>query len=350
MVDTSQIAGAPIEVSLPDFFPQQNLVVEREEHTFDVFQKNNSVEPKTAYQLTKAPVDEIIRVTGIYESSTIEFTKGTDYTLSSDKTEILWDEDERTPVAGTTFFVTYESDSILKRYLAASNDEIEITQGAVVDSITSKFIDTASGDDLDRIGELFGDVIGARRGRVDSDYRAYLKSVVQSFVSRGTIDGIKIAISAATGADIETISIQENFDENTYEVSVIPETPIAGSTIEEIAEIADPSGVEQSLTRFTADEDSVGADDSVFIKDGIAITDTSGSTDDATVGLNTTAVADTTVSGDNILLDPNTTEASEETITGDSVERVSARGKNSFVWDEEAGIYGDGWNFSEWAE
>jgi len=350
MVDTTAISEAELTVELPNFFPQQNLVVEREEHRFEVFESDFSAEPQTEYQLSKAPVDEIIRVTGIYEAQTIEFTKGVDYTLSADSERIVWDEGERNPAAGSTFFVTYESDSILKRYLAASDEELATTQEAVVESVNGKFIDTASGDELDYIGNLFGEVIGARRGRVDSDYRAYLKSVVQSFVSRGTISGIKTAIAAATGADIENISINENFDDNTYEVVVIPETPIAGSTIEEIAEIADPSGVEQSLTRFTPEDDEVGVDDAVFIKDGITAVDTTTATDDARVDPNTTTLVDTAASDDTALVNPNLTEQSETANSDDLVERVSERDKNSFVWDEDAGFYGTGWNFSEWAE
>src|SRR6056297_2544835 len=188
MVDTEPISESGTSVSLPDFFPQQNLVVEREEHRFDVFEGNDGPEAQTEYGLTKAPVDEIIRVTGSYDNSTIEFTNGIDYTLNEENTAVVWNTDGRTPTAGTTFFVTYESDAILKRYLDASNDEIEITQDAIVESINSKFIDTSSGDNLDRIGNLFGEIVGDRRGKTDEEYRTYLKSAVQSFVSRGTKD------------------------------------------------------------------------------------------------------------------------------------------------------------------
>jgi len=244
MVDTAPISESGTSVSLPDFFPQQNLVVEREEHRFDVFEGNDGPEAQTEYGLTKAPVDEIIRVTGSYESSTIEFTKGVDYTLNEENTAVVWNTDGRTPTAGTTFFVTYESDAILKRYLDASNDEIEITQDAIVESINSKFIDTSSGDNLDRIGNLFGEIVGDRRGKTDEEYRTYLKSAVQSFVSRGTKDGIRLSVSSALGLPLEKIQIEEDFEESAYYVFFKPDTEIRTSTITEVADIADPSGVE----------------------------------------------------------------------------------------------------------
>jgi len=244
MVDTTPIAESDTSVSLPEFFPQQNLVVEQEEHRFDVFDSDDGPKSQTEYGLTKAPVDEIIRVTGSYDNSTIEFTNGIDYTLNEENTAVVWNTDGRTPTAGTTFFVTYESDSILKRYLDASNDEIELTQDAIVDSINSKFIDTASGDNLDRIGNLFGEVVGDRREKTDKEYRAYLKSAVQSFVSRGTKDGIRLSVSSALGLPLEKIQIEEDFEESAYKIFFIPDTEIRTSTITEVADIADPSGIQ----------------------------------------------------------------------------------------------------------
>ena len=259
MLDLSPITESDTEVTLPDFFPQQNLVVEREQHRFSVSQTADGPEPQYEYTLSKAPVDEIIRVTGTFEQQTIEFTKGEDYTLSQEKTEIVWSETERTPTPGTAFFVTYESDSILKRYLNSSNDELAVTQDKIAESIERKFIDTASGDDLDRIGALFGEVVGDRRGKSDEDYRNYLKSAVQSFVSRGTKSGIRLAVSAAIGLPIEQIEIQEDFEQGAYFVFFKPNTRIETSTITEVADIADPSGIRYLGAIVGVDEDTTTA-------------------------------------------------------------------------------------------
>jgi len=133
--------------------------------------------------------------------------------------------------------------------------------------IQGKFVDSAEGQELDEIGKIFG-VLGKRSGRNDTQYRIYLKSVVQSFVSRGTVNGIKLAISAATDVPIDDITIDEDFDDNSYEVIVIPQTPVDGNLLEQVAEIADPSGVEQSLTRFTPEPDEMQANDIVSFTEG----------------------------------------------------------------------------------
>lgn len=336
MVDTTPISSASTSVSLPDFFPQQNIVVDREQHTFNVFQKDYSAEPQTEYQLDKAPINELIRVTGSYEGQTIEFTKGVDYTLSADSERIVWDESERTPTPGTIFFVTYECDSILKRYLEAASAESELTQDAIIDSVSDKFVDTASGDDLDRIGALFGDTIGDRRGRSDGDYRAYLKSVVRSFISRGTISGIKLAVSAATGVPIEDIEIREDFENNEYEIIVIPQTPVTGTTIEEIAEIADPSGVEQSITRFTPEADITAIDDSLVIKPGLDIAfDTLGAAD--STASTRRGFTDIQASDDTFAINPNKFDAGVHTASASDTFAINP---NSF----DAGVHTTGAN------
>lgn len=255
MVDTTQITDSDTSISLPDFFPQQNLVVEQEQHRFNVSDTTDGPESQLSYQLSKSPVDEIIRVTGTFDGETIEFTKGDDYTLSQDNTDIVWSDTERTPTPGTTFFVTYESDSILKRYLGASNEELAVTQDSIVESVERKFIDTASGDNLDRIGALFGEVVGDRRGKSDEEYRNYLKSAVQSFVSRGTKSGIRLAVSAAIGLPLEQVKIEEDFEQSAYFVFFEPNTRIETSTITEIADIADPSGVQYLGAIVGLDED-----------------------------------------------------------------------------------------------
>jgi len=334
MVDTSQITSRTPSVELPNFFPQQNLSVEREPHRFEVFSTDSEPEPQLEYRLDKAPIDEITRVTGIYQASTIEFTKGEDYELSNDNEKIVWNDTNRTPVAGTTFYVTYVSDSILKRYLQASNDEIAVTQEAVVDSINRKFINTATGDDLDRIGALFGDVIGARRARDDADYRAYLKSVVQSFISRGTVSGIKLAISAATNVPIEDITIREDFENNQYEVVVIPQTPVTGTTIEEIAEISDPSGVEQVVTRFTPEADTVGVDDAAEFVPSFDVGTDSAFVDDTTANQGTPTF-ESVASNDALVIDGNTFQSTDEVAGNDTADATPASvGWETATWDE----------------
>jgi len=330
---TDKIDAADPSVELPELFPTQNVSVSDEKHRFETFQTADEIEPKVSYQLDKAPIQRITRVVGTYDGSTIEFTKGVDYTLSGDNENIVWQPGERSPDPGTFFSVNYVSDSILKRYIASAEDELDVTQDAIVAGINNKFIDSASGDDLDRIGAIFGDTIGLRRGRDDGDYRAYLKSVVRSFVSRGTKNGIKLAISAATDVPIEDIGINEFFDESGYEVVVNPNTPVTGSTLEEIAEIADPSGIEQVGTRFVVDVDIVDSSDTVVIR---AVED---------------PVTEELSSDDNFAINDNAFTIPQDAVQiDDALAAVDEQDKYQFKWEPQSPENQTDWGYAEWVK
>jgi len=238
------------DIELPEIFPLEEIRVEEEPHLFEVFQGDSSPLPKTEYTIDKAPIIEIEEITGTVNGrSDYVFEKGTDYELSSDNNDVVWLNGER-PDAGTNFFVTYLTDSIISRYVESGSEEFDTVDEKIIEATKNKFVGQAEGKELDEIGKLFGQTIGKRRGRTDTQYRIYLQSVVQSFVSRGTKTGIKLAISAATEVPVADITINENFETNKYEVIVIPNTAVRVSLLEEISDIADPSGIEQIRTRF----------------------------------------------------------------------------------------------------
>jgi len=231
------------------------------------------------------------------------------FTVSYDATfvnsELRWLESgDNLPRANSTFFVTYVAESVLSRYLDAYEKEFDSLQDAIDTGVSNKFIDTADSDSLNELGELFGSVIGKRRGRNDEQYRVYLKSVVQSFISRGTKSGIKLAISAATDVPIGDIEIRENFQQNSYEVVVLPNTAVTVSLIENVSEIADPSGVEQVLTRFPIDEEEVNVDDRTIVREPVE------------------ADPDSVSAEDNALVDDNKNTLDEQ-VTSDDIARVN---------------------------
>lgn len=274
-------------IELPNIFPQGKIKVEDESHLYETFE-GGDFEPvleQFEYTLDKAPVDEIVSVTGVVDSNSVTFTEGTDYELSADSERIVWQDTSSAerPDPGSLFYVTYRCDSIISRYLASSEEELDVVNEEIDDVVAAKFVDSAEGRELDELGEIFG-ALGQRNGRTDTQYRIYLKSVVQSFISRGTVNGIKLAVSAATDVPIGDIQINEDFDTNEYEIRVVPNNPVTGSVIEEIAEIADPSGVSQIRTRFAPQPDETTINDTVSFSLGeklaeqLSVTDTTGVT------------------------------------------------------------------------
>lgn len=112
----------------------------------------------------------------------------------------------------TPISVVTSTESTFSRYVEAHSEEMSAIDSDIEYLVSSRQIDSAGGDDLDRIGSLFGE-IGERRGRNDSEYRAYLKSIVDTFKGRGTIPGIKFAVAGALGLNAYDISIIEYYDD-----------------------------------------------------------------------------------------------------------------------------------------
>lgn len=290
---------------------------------------------------------------GSKPDDTEEFT--VEYTVTFSDSIIKWDDAERTPDAGSIFYVSYKCDSIISRYVEAADEELRTIEDELNAIIEGKFVDSAEGQELDEIGKIFG-VLGKRSGRTDTQYRIYLKSVVQSFVSRGTVNGIKLAISAATDVPLEDITIDEDFEDNSYEVIVIPQTPVDGDLLEQVAEIADPSGVEQSLTRFTLEPDEAEVNDTVeiAIADTLAADDMTSSDDTGIfnranfedlfvsetieIDPNKFAASDQMAADDAFAIDPNQTTTSDDATVADAAASTRGSADEDITADEAVAI------------
>jgi hypothetical protein len=292
------------------------------------------------------------------------------YERTSPDSAIEWDESgDNLPRVGRTFFVTYVADSILNRYLDAYDEEFTDIKEAIDSAVSDKFVDTADGGLLEEIGELFGPVIGKRRGRTDEEYRKYLKSVVQSFISRGTNSGIKLAISASTDIPTGDIEIREDFQENSYDLVIQPNTPVRVSLIENVADIADPSGVQHILTRFPITEQSTVNDDTIvrepvetepdeFLAQDEALIDENLFTVDeettladiASIDLNKRVLSEDLRLEDVSLVDPNLSSALEGAVVDDTTSDIEVSDKRAQFWNEDEDEDGIFWNFFQWME
>lgn len=272
-------------IELPDVLPLGDIQVS-EDFRYQTYEQNNSIVEKKRYEFKKGAVNRIVRVSGVTNNGDrVTFDKGTDYQLSADSEEIVW-QSNRTPDAGTIFTVVYDIESVMGRYVDAHEEEIDSVRNDIDDVISAKFVDEAAGDELDNLGSLFGEV-GRRRGKSDNDYRIYLKSLVQSLQSRGTTNQIVDAISAATLIDKADISIREDFQSVSYEVVISPKTKHRTSTVEDIAEIADPSGVNLDKIRYNVPEDTMFSDDNAVINPSNTASDSAGFDDSVSTSIST---------------------------------------------------------------
>jgi hypothetical protein len=170
----------------------------------------------------------------------------------------------------------------------------------------------------------------------------YLKSVVQSFISRGTLGGIKGAIAAATIVGTEDIQINEFFDDNEFSVDISLEggvefeNAITGSVIEEVADLSAPSGVRLRLVKFSPQEaeEDISLNDATTVRDAIDTSDDMSAADIAAfdrrglfdaiasadafaIDPNQTTTADTQLSADAFAIDPNQTTTSDTQVDAD---------------------------------
>lgn len=137
----------------------------------------------------------------------------------------------------------------------------------------SRQISNAKGEDLERVGGKFGE-LGKRRNRSDDEYRAYLQGIAQSFRGRGTVPGLKYAIASSIGTTSENVIIDEDFDNNSYDVR-IEDTDVGflSSVVNDVSELADPSGVELANPPVIIGE---GADVRISATESSVIESTSG--------------------------------------------------------------------------
>lgn len=150
--------------------------------------------------------------------------------------------------------------SLFRQWVEAHEDIGRDEGEHLAEVLSSTRIREATGPELDRIGERFGE-LGHRRGRGDEEYRAFLMSLLPSFGGRGTPSGLAFAIGAGVQASADEIEITEHFDDTAYSVTVGDWITHEVTTVEHLAELADPAGV--SLRRpitYSYEASGVGID------------------------------------------------------------------------------------------
>lgn len=283
------------------------------------------------------------------------------------------------------FFLDKSSTSVLRRYIEAHNERYDDFTDRLNEIVESRQIDQAQGEELDRIGAAFG-VLGRRRGRSDQEYRIYLKSLVQSFKGRGTVPGIISAVAAGLNTDEENVEVVEDFENLEYVIRLEDWPAHRGSTIEELAELADASVAQQIRTEYDVDEEETGVTDAVnttvaeriepedvsisdafTINDGLTeITESVTSDDLAEVNPNLITFAEEVSLDDLAEINPDLTTTDEQTGVGDEgVPRrrghtdetgiadgrdVLPRDVNTARWETQDVDHVTEWSFFEWTE
>lgn len=213
------------------------------------------------YHISKGPAHEVYEV---YSGDTT-FVEDTDYSLVDSDGDGLyesidWSIGGSSPSDGDTFVIDQKFRSVLARYLESHNDEIIDLEEGFDEARLARQISTAEGEELERIGAFFG-ALGKRQGRNNANYRVFLQSIVQSFGGRGSKSGLKFAIAAAVGTTTDNIEIQEDFENLEYTILINNvDTDFISSAVNELAELADPSGVELDVAIIVTEGNDIIVD------------------------------------------------------------------------------------------
>ena len=126
------------------------------------------------------------------------------------------------------------------------------------------------------------DIAPARGGSytiADAAYRAYLMSLIASFQGVGTISGIKKAVSSGLLVDEDDVVIIEDFQQNKYDVRLLEWSAHSGSTVERLADLADPLAIELVKVQYDVGVDETRTADDVSVDSGLKVTDSATAAD-----------------------------------------------------------------------
>lgn len=168
-----------------------------------------------------------------------------------------------------------DHDTLFRQWTEAHQDAGDVRAEDLERVSTTNRILEAQGADLNRIGEQFGR-IGKRQGRGDEQYRSFLLSIVPSFQGRGTPSGLSFAVGAGVQARADEIEIVEHFDDLEYSLVIHDWIAHEPSTVEDLADLADPSGVKlRTPVKYQYDTASFGLELGSFAREA-AITSPTG--------------------------------------------------------------------------
>ena len=107
------------------------------------------------------------------------------------------------------FYLSWDRSSTISSFVSAVGKAMDETEKEYVSIMRSHWVDTASGEDLDRLGALFS--IGRGRGETDADYRGRLKTAIISYKGGGTLSSIRMIARIALGLPQDyPIEVREN--------------------------------------------------------------------------------------------------------------------------------------------
>lgn len=130
--------------------------------------------------------------------------------MSSDTPQERLEESIKTP---------YPADGkVWGALIAALASEFDDFEATLEDVDVAKFVDTATGQRLDRLGDIFD--VDRETGENDDKYRIRIQVALRELLSSGTVQEIKSAIAVLLNVDESEIVIDEPYDVESARIDV----------------------------------------------------------------------------------------------------------------------------------
>jgi hypothetical protein len=107
------------------------------------------------------------------------------------------------------FYISWDKSSTISSFVSSAGKTMDETEKELVSIMRSHWVDTANGEDLDRLGALFS--IERGKGEQDGDYRGRLKTAIISYKGGGTLNSIRMMTRIVLGLPSDApVEINEN--------------------------------------------------------------------------------------------------------------------------------------------
>lgn len=235
----------PLADELTDVFPDGEFITTESLSVTETAHNDGTTSVKTTYPLSKAPYERLVAVRATVDGRRRSFVVGDDAEPADTDGDGEFNAVtlNQTPDPGTDLTVEYVTEALLARLLRVIDDDRRDVADRIDTVIDSKQLGNATGNALDRRGELFGS-LGNRGSRTDSEYRSVLRSIVPAFAGRGTVAGLRFAVAIGAQTRVENITIEENFEQTGFEVNIDDPNTLVTAGLNDVIEQASPSGVE----------------------------------------------------------------------------------------------------------
>ncbi len=119
------------------------------------------------------------------------------------------------------FYMTWNGDAAITTLIRSAASTLDRTEADLVEILRAHWVDTARGNDLDRLGLMLS--THRKAGEGDQEYRGRLKTAIIGYSGGGTLNSIRIMIRIALGLPEDyPIEIVENPRENMKKSWIVP--------------------------------------------------------------------------------------------------------------------------------